>query len=41
MINKISVGGIVQLAKLNGEVFPSRINGSILQVYRDNLAPAQ
>jgi len=29
-------GGDVQLAKLNGEVMPTLINGSRLKLYRDN-----
>lgn len=39
VINDILDGGIVQLAKLNGEVFPGIINGSMLKVYRDDPAP--
>lgn len=39
VISDISNGGAVQLAKLNGELFPRRINGRRLKVYRDDLAP--
>lgn len=41
VIKDISDGGAVQLAKLNGELFSRRINGSKLKVYRDNLASVQ
>lgn len=41
VIKDISGGGTIHLTKLNGEVFPSRINGSRLKVYRDNPSPAQ
>lgn len=39
VIKDISDGGIVQLAKLSGELFPGRINGSRLKVYKDDLVP--
>ena len=29
-------GGVVQLVKLNDEVFPTRVNGSRLKLYKDN-----
>ena len=29
-------GGVVQLAKLNDEVFPTLVNGSRLKIYEDN-----
>ena len=32
-------GGAFQLAKLNGELFPSMINGSRLKKYRDMPSP--
>jgi hypothetical protein len=41
VIKDISDGGAVQLAKLNGELFPGRINGSRLKVYRDDPTPAR
>lgn len=41
MIKDISNGGAVHLVKLNGEVFPGRINGRRLKVYMDDPAPVQ
>jgi len=38
VINKISNGGAVHLAMLNGEIFRARINGSSLKVYSNDLA---
>ena len=35
IVRKVTDGGAVQLAKLNGELFPSMINGSRLKKYRD------
>ena len=35
IIQKVTDGGAVQLAKLNGELIPSMINGSRLKTYRD------
>ena len=32
----VTNGGVVQLAKLNGEVMPTLVNGSRLKLYRDN-----
>lgn len=40
VIKDISDGGIVQLTKLNMEVFSSSINGIRLKVYRDDPTPA-
>ena len=41
VIKDILNGVPVQLMKMNGEVFPSRINGSRLKVYKDDIAPVQ
>jgi len=41
IVKDIMDGGIVQLAKLNGELFPRRINGSWLKLYRGDPAPVQ
>ena len=35
IVQKVTDGGVVQLAKLNGELFPSMINGSHLKKYKD------
>ena len=35
-VKHVTSGGVVQLAKLNGEVFPTLVNGSRLKLYRDN-----
>ena len=35
VVQKVTDGGAVQLAKLNGELFPSMINGSRLKKYMD------
>ena len=35
-VQHVTSGGDVQLAKLNGEVFPTLVNGSRLNIYRDN-----
>ena len=35
IIKHITDGGIVQLAKLNGELIHGRVNGSRLKLYRD------
>ena len=29
-------GGVVQLVKMDGEVFPTLVNGSRLKLYKDN-----
>ena len=39
IVQKVTDGGAVQLAKLNGELFPSMINGSRLNKYRDRPSP--
>ena len=39
IVQKVTDGGAVQLAKLNGELFPSMINGSRLKKYRDRPSP--
>ena len=38
-MQKVTDGGAVQLAKLNGELFPSMVNGSRLKKYRDMPGP--
>ena len=35
-VKHVTSGGVVQLAKLNGEVFPTLVNGSRMKRYRDN-----
>ena len=35
-VKHVTSGGAVQLAKLNGEVFPTLVNGSRLKLNRDN-----
>ena len=37
VLKEITDGGTVQLAKLNGEPFPGRVNGSILKFYTGDL----
>ena len=39
IVQKVTDGGAVQLAKLNGEILPSVVNGSLLKKYRDMLGP--
>ena len=39
IVQKVTDGGAVQLAKLNGEIFPSMVNGSRLKKYRDKPVP--
>ena len=34
-VKHVTNGGIVQLAKLNGEVMPTLVNGSRMKLYRD------
>ena len=42
IVQKVTVGGAVHLAKLNGEIFPSMVNVSRLKKYRDGpISPAQ
>ena len=38
VIKKISNGGVLQLVKLNGELFPGKVNGSHLKPYIGDLA---
>jgi len=33
VIKEVTDGGVVQLAKLNGDSFPERVNGSCLKLY--------
>ena len=37
IVQEVTDGGAVQLAKLNGEILPSMVNGSRLKKYRDKL----
>ena len=37
----VNNAGAVQIEKLNGEVFPTMVNGSRLKLYRDNPLPQQ
>ena len=39
IVKDIINGGVIQLVKLNGKLFPGRINGSWLKLYRGNPAP--
>ena len=39
LVQKVSDGGAVELAKLNGEILPSMVNGSRLKKYRDGPVP--
>ena len=39
IVQKVTDGGAVQLAKLNGEMLPSMVNGSRLKKYRDKHVP--
>lgn len=34
VIKEITDGGVVQLVKLNGELFPGKVNGNRLKVYK-------
>jgi len=40
VVKEITDGGAVQLVKLNGELFPGRMNGSRLKLYTGDHAPA-
>ena len=35
-VKHVTNGGDLQLAKLNGEIFPTLVNGRKLKLYRDN-----
>ena len=39
IVQKVTDGGAVQLARLNGEIFPSMVNRSRLKKYRDGPVP--
>ena len=39
IVQKVTDGVTVQLAKLNGEILSSMVNGSRLKKYKDNLVP--
>jgi len=39
IVQEVTNGGAVQLAKLNGEIFPAMVNGSRLKKYRDSRDP--
>jgi len=41
VIKEIMDGGVVQLAKLNGEPFPGKVNRSRLKLYTGDPAPKQ
>ena len=41
IVQKVTDGGVVQLAKLNGEPLPSMVNGSRLKKYRDGPVPPE
>jgi hypothetical protein len=40
-VKNVANAGAVQIAKLNGEVFPTMVNGSRLKLYRDSPLPQQ
>lgn len=35
-VKNVTNGGVVQLAKLNGEMMPTLVNGRRIQLYRDS-----
>jgi signal peptidase I len=35
-VKHVTNGGVVQLTKLNGEIFPTLVNGSKMKLYRDS-----
>ena len=35
-VKHVTNGGVVQLVKMNGEVFPTLVNGIILEIYEDH-----
>ena len=35
-VKHVTNGGVVQIENLNGEIFPTLVNGSRLKLYRDN-----
>jgi len=39
VVKEIINGGTVQLVKLNGELFPRRVNGSYLMLYMGDPSP--
>ena len=39
IVQEVTDGGAVQLAKLNGEILPTMVNGSRLNKYRDKPGP--
>lgn len=39
IIKHVFDGGAVQLAKLNGQLIPGQVNGSRLNIYRDDFVP--
>ena len=41
VVKEITNGGVVQFAKLNGELFPGKVNGIRLKLYHGDPAPAQ
>lgn len=41
VVKEITDGGIVQLVKLNGELFMGRVNGTQLKLYKGDPIPTQ
>lgn len=41
VVKEITDGAVVQLAEMNGELFPGRVNGSRLKLYQGDPAPVQ
>jgi len=41
IVKEIIVGGVVQLVKLNGELFQGKVNGILLKLYTGDPAPMQ
>ena len=39
IVQRVTNGGAIQLAKLNGEILPSMVNGSRLKKYSDKPGP--
>ena len=35
-VKHMTDGGVVQLVKFNGKVFPTLVNGSKMKIYKDN-----
>jgi len=41
IVKEITNGGAGQITKINGELFPGRVNGSQLNLYIGDLSPVQ